>query len=68
MAKRIINYMIRSTKLSLKFANRGKRDLLNDFIAKYKLAVQEYIDLVWDLEKVPSLLPKTLTDKCNVRN
>ncbi len=58
--------MIRSTKLSLKFANRGKRDLLNNFIGKYQLAVQEYIDLIWDMEKVPSLLPKTLTDKCSV--
>lgn len=58
--------MIRSTKLSLKFVNQGKRDLINKFIDVYKIAVQEYIDLIWDMEKVPSLLPKNITDQCSV--
>jgi IS605 OrfB family transposase len=56
--------MIRSTKLSMKFANVGKRSLIANFIDTYKLGVQQYVDLIWDMDKIPSLLPKEITDKC----
>jgi IS605 OrfB family transposase len=55
--------MIRSSKTSLKFSNKEKLNQLNFFLDEYKNVMIKTIDLIWDLKKIPSLLPKKLTDK-----
>jgi IS605 OrfB family transposase len=55
--------MIRSTKTTLKFANKGKLDILHRFIREYRSVVVQFIDLIWNLDKIPSLLPKELTSQ-----
>lgn len=54
--------MIRSSKISLQWANDGKRKVLNDFIKAYSGVVQEFVDVLWPLDKFPSRLPKSITD------
>lgn len=53
--------MIRSSKVSLKYANTGKLDVLSEFREEYKKAVVFFIDVVWDMERIPRLLPKEST-------
>lgn len=55
--------MIRSSKATLKFANDGKQEQLRIFTAEYRRIVEIFVNEIWDLEKLPSLLPKELTDK-----
>lgn len=55
--------MIRSSKLTLKFTNSEKRSQINLFIDEYKNVVSQFIDILWEVEKVPSLLPKNITSK-----
>jgi hypothetical protein len=35
--------------------------LINEFIKNYKLLCEQFIELLWDLPKVPSLVPKEIT-------
>ena len=53
--------MIRSTKTTLKFTNQSKILLINNFIQNYKLLCEQFIELLWELPKVPSLVPKEIT-------
>lgn len=55
--------MIRSTKTTLKFANDGKQNDLSAFILEYRNLVDQYIDIIWPLEKVSTLLPLTITSQ-----
>lgn len=55
--------MIRSTQTTLKFSNKGKLDKLHQFLDEYRSVVVQLIDLLWDLEKCPSLIPKNITEK-----
>ncbi len=55
--------MIRSTKTSLKFSNSIKLNLLRDLIADYNSVLKFFIDELWNLDEIPSLLPKTITSK-----
>lgn len=55
--------MFLSTKTTLKFVNRGKRESLCDFIAEYRSVVSMFIDLLWKQDKIPSLLPKEFTSQ-----
>ena len=55
--------MTRSTRSSLKFSNEGKRDSLHGFVGEYRKVVSFYVDLLWDLDRVPRLLPKEITSK-----
>lgn len=57
--------MIRSTKVSIKFANKNKKDTLTQIIDEYRRVVSFFIDTLWSLEKVPVLVPKDITDKCD---
>lgn len=57
--------MIRSTKVSTGFLNRGKRDSLSIFVDEYKNVVSAFIDKLWALDKIPTLLPKELTSNLN---
>lgn len=54
--------MIRSTKVSLKFANKNKKDSLLLFIKEYRRVSSLLIDIFWELEKVPILATKDITD------
>ena len=45
--------MIKSTKISLKFANPGKLELLRKFIAEYRSVVSQFVDMFWDLDESP---------------
>jgi len=55
--------VIRSTSTSLKFSNTNKLISLSKFIEEYKKVVAITVDYLWNLEKIPSLLPKEITDK-----
>lgn len=57
--------MIKSTKVSIKFANKNKKDTLVQIIDEYRRVVSFFIDSLWSLEKVPVLVPKDITDKCD---
>lgn len=58
--------MIRSTQLTLKFANQAKLDKVNCFLDEYKKVTQYFVDYLWDNfpigEKIPNLLPKDITE------
>jgi transposase len=62
LAKKI-KKKIKSAKISMKFCNTGKVDLLRKFIAEYRILVAFFVDLLWELKKVPVLIPKELTSK-----
>jgi len=46
--------MIRRTTHSLKFATNFKENKLNDFFQEYERVVNEFIDMFWSLDKLPS--------------
>ncbi len=55
--------MIRSSQTSLKFSNSCKSKDIRDFIIEYMNVLKQFVDLLWDLEKIPALLPKELTSQ-----
>jgi len=55
--------IIRSTTTSLKLSNKSKLIKLNEFINEYVKIVSTFINLIWDVENIPSMLPKQYTDK-----
>ena len=55
--------MIRSSKVTLKFANTGKRDKIREFLDEYRRVMLQFVDLLWEQEHVPCLIPKDTTDK-----
>jgi IS605 OrfB family transposase len=55
--------MIKSTTTSIKFANKEKQASLVNFIDEYKNVISNFIDLIWDMDKIPILLPKEITSK-----
>jgi transposase len=55
--------MIRSSKATLKFVNRGKLTSLREFIGEYRRVATLFIDLLWDEKTIPALLPKKFTDQ-----
>jgi transposase len=55
--------VIRSTKTSIKFTNPGKLDKIDWLIDEYKKVVEQTIDLIWDIENIPALIPKNITDQ-----
>lgn len=55
--------MVRCSKTSLLFSNSGRLNTLCTFIQEYQKVCQFFIDLIWDMEKVPSLLPKEITQQ-----
>jgi hypothetical protein len=46
--------MIRSVKLSLKFANDNKKKCLENILAEAKSVAQKFIDVFWEMEKIPT--------------
>lgn len=55
--------MIKSTKSTLLFANKGKLNNLYNFIDEYKSVVSQFVDKLWTMEKIPTLLPKEVTSQ-----
>lgn len=55
--------MILSTKTTLKFTNQRKLDNLHLFIDEYKRVIAFSVNEIWSMDKIPSLLPKEITDK-----
>lgn len=55
--------MIRSTTSSIKFSNTGKLQTIHQFIDEYRRVVSQFVDLLWCMEKIPSLLPKEITSQ-----
>ena len=55
--------MIKSSKVSLKFTNPAKAKQLSVFIAEYQNVVSKFVDALWDVEDMPSLLPKEITSQ-----
>lgn len=54
--------MIKSTKTTLRFSNKNKLNNINLFIEEYKKVMIVFIDKLWTLDKIPTLLPKELTN------
>ena len=54
--------MIKSTKTTLKFSNTNKKNDLKLFINEYRKVVEIFVYKLWNLEKIPNLLPKELTN------
>jgi IS605 OrfB family transposase len=55
--------MIRSTKTTIRFANANKRKQLVTFIDEYRRVVSTFVDLLWKQDKIPTLLPKSITSQ-----
>ena len=57
--------MIRSTKVSLKFTNTGKQELLGMFVEEYARVAREFIEILWPLREghILGFLPKDMTSK-----
>jgi len=55
--------MIKSTTSSIKFGNYNKLQKLHQFIDEYRSVVSKFVDLLWDKESIPSLLPKEITSQ-----
>src|SRR4030067_2502211 len=53
--------MIKSTKTSLKFSNKNKIINLKLFLHEYRRIVYLFVDILWELNKIPTLLPKEYT-------
>jgi len=53
--------MFKSTKTTLRFANTGKRNHLDSFLDEYRRVLAVFVDLLWSQEKVPVLLPASVT-------
>jgi len=59
--------MIRSIKVSIKFANSKKKDQACDLIDEYRLVVIKFVNILWELDNPPMLLPLTITSKVTTR-
>jgi len=55
--------MIKSTTTTIKFANQVKKKTLNDLRKEYRNVVSTFVNLIWNLDKIPTLLPKEITSK-----
>ena len=55
--------MIRSSKTSLKFTNKNKLEKIHQIIDEYKRVMSLFVDILWKMEKVPTLLPKEITSQ-----
>jgi IS605 OrfB family transposase len=53
--------LIKSSKTTIKFANDSKIEQLHHFMDEYTRVVGCFVDILWELEKVPVLLPKEIT-------
>ena len=57
--------MIKSSKITFKFARKGKINNLNEIIDEYSNIVRSFIDILWELPSVPKFIDKSITSKIN---
>ncbi len=55
--------MIKSSQTTLKFANSNKLSNLNSFIDEYKLVMAQFVNILWNNNNIPNLLPNSITNK-----
>ena len=55
--------MIKSSKVTLKFCNKGKIETIDRIITEYSEVIKKFVDILWELEFVPKLIDKTITSK-----
>ncbi len=55
--------MIRSSKTSLKFSNKIKLETIHQIINEYKRVMSLFVDILWEAEVVPTLLPIEITSQ-----
>ncbi len=55
--------MVKSTKVTTKFCRKVKMENLSFFIAEYQKVTALFIDLLWDMDKIPALLDKRITSQ-----
>jgi len=53
--------MIKSSTASIKFCNHNKLLILHKVIDEYRYVVSKFVDLLWNEENIPTLLPKETT-------
>ena len=51
---------IKSTKVALKFSNTEKINQLHKILDEGKVVLSQFVDILWDLEKVPKFLNKEI--------
>ncbi len=49
--------IIRSSKCTLDFSNTGKKQVLSEFLTEYAKVTADFVNIFWELEKVPRLAP-----------
>lgn len=54
--------MIKSTKVSIKFANKNKLDNISIFLNEYRRVSSIIVDKIWELEQLPKFISKDLTN------
>jgi len=59
--------MIKSSKISFKWTNRSKRDRLDLFLCDYRLVLRDFVDVLWELDSFPALLPTAITSSVDQR-
>jgi transposase len=64
MRKKTDNSIIRSSRLSLKFANHHRQEQLRLFLDEYLRIVRFFVDELWQMEVVKPLLDKDITSRC----
>ena len=55
--------MIRSSKVSIKFSNKGKVESITTLLDEYKRVCQIFVDILWEQPKVLPKIPKEFTDQ-----
>ena len=55
--------MIRSSKTSLKFANKCKKESVHHIIDEYKDVLSQLVDILWVMEDIPNLITYEITDQ-----
>lgn len=55
--------MIRSSKITLKFSNTNKLNKISLFVDEYKRVLSIFVNELWNVEEIKSLLPKEITGK-----
>jgi len=53
--------MIRSSKTSIKFSNKLKLETVHRIIDEYKKVLSKFVDILWDMENIPTLVPIEIT-------
>ncbi len=55
--------MIKSSRVSVKFSNHSKKCSLKLLTNDYRNIVSFFVDELWDYDKIPALIPKTIASK-----